>query len=219
MFEAMKFDDQIDYWNKVSKEKEFTTSLDLKLLSDYIRPDSLIVDYGCGYGRTLEELYKQGFKNLIGFDFASEMIERGKLEFPYLNLKTSENNRIDCHSNSVDLVILFAVLTCIIDNELQRELMSEIKRILKPGGLIYINDFLVNSDERNLERYNKFAIKYKTYGVFELPEGAVLRHHEENWIAILTKDYIKETYKRIEFKTMNGNISNGFIFIGRKNKE
>jgi ubiquinone/menaquinone biosynthesis C-methylase UbiE len=213
----MKFANQIEYWNTVSKEKEFTTSIDVKLISDHIKTDSLIVDYGCGYGRILDELYSHGFKNSIGFDFASDMIERGKTEFPYLNLKTSRNNRIDCDSNSVDLVILFAVLTCIIDNEMQKELMNEIKRVLKPGGLIYINDFLVNSDERNVDRYNKFANKYGTYGVFELTEGAILRHHEENWISELTKDFFKETYKKVKFKTMNGNISNGFIFIGRKN--
>ena len=213
----MKFDNQIKYWNKASKEKEFTTSLDIQLISHYIGTNSLIVDYGCGYGRILNEFYLCGFKNLIGFDFASEMIKRGKKEYPYLNLKISKNNKIDCDSNSVDLVILFALLTCIIDNRMQEELINEIKRALKPGGLIYINDFLVNSDKRNLNRYNKFVNKYGTYGVFELTEGAILRHHEENWIANLTKDYTKKIFKKIELITMNGNISNGFIFIGQKN--
>ncbi len=213
----MKFDNQIEYWNNVSKEKKFTTSLDMKLISDYIETDSFIVDYGCGYGRTLNELYLHGFKNLIGFDFASEMIKRGEKEYPYLNLKTSKDNRIDCDSNSVDLVILFALLTCIIDNGIQTGLISEIKRVLKPGGLIYINDFLINSDKRNLDRYNKFAKKYGTYGVFELTEGAILRHHEKNWISYLTKDYIKKIFKKTKLITMNGNISNGFIFIGQKN--
>ena len=213
----MKFDNQIEYWNNISREKEFTSFLDIKLISDYIGTDSFIVDYGCGYGRTLNELYLLGFKNLIGFDFASEMIKRGRKEYPYLNLKTSKDNRIDCDSNSVDLVILFAVLTCIIDNGMQEELINEIKRVLKPGGLIYINDFLVNSDKRNQDRYNKFANKYGTYGVFELTEGAIFRHHEENWISYLIKDYIKKIFKKIKLVTMNGNISNGFIFIGQKN--
>jgi len=216
MNRSMKYNNQIEYWNTVSKEKEFSTSLDFKLIADYLKIDSLIVDYGCGYGRTLNELYSQGFKNLMGFDYASEMIEYGKNKFPYLNLQTSENNRIECDSNSVDLVILFAVLTCIIDNDMQEELINEIKRVLKPGGLIYINDFLINSDERNLDRYNKFADKYGTYGVFELIEGAIVRHHEENRIFKLTKDFSKETYKKIQFTTMNGNVSNGFIFIGQK---
>lgn len=204
------------YWNKVAPKKNFTTTLDFKLIPDSIQKDSLIVDYGCGYGRTLYELHSFGFHNLLGFDFAADMIERGKSEFPYLDLKTSTDNKIDCKSGSVDMVILFAVLTCIIEDEKQELLINEIQRVLKPGGIIYINDFLVNSDERNVKRYNKFLKKYETYGVFELPEGAVLRHHEEHRISHLTRNFRKKTYKTIQFKTMNGHISNGFIYVGKK---
>ena len=207
---------QKEYWNKVSAAKEFTTALDLNLMPDSIKKDSFIVDYGCGYGRTLNELYVQGFRNLLGFDFSEDMIERGKAEFPYLDLRTSKDNKIDCDSGSVDMVILFAVLTCIIKDEKQQALIREIKRVLKPGGIIYINDFLMNSDERNTKRYNQFVDKHGTYGVFELPEGAVLRHHEEDRVKQLTKDFITETYQTIQFKTMNGHVSNGFVFVGRK---
>lgn len=39
------------------------------------------------------------------------------------------------------MIILFAVLTCITEDEKQNALINEIKRVLKPGGIIYINDF------------------------------------------------------------------------------
>ncbi|MDP7980208.1 hypothetical protein [Bacillus multifaciens] len=35
-------------------------------------------------------------------------------------------------------------------------------------------------DERHIERYTKYHEKYHTYGVFELADGAVLRHHHED---------------------------------------
>lgn len=212
----MEFESQINYWNNVATEKEFTTQLDFQLISDFVTKDSLILDYGCGYGRTLNELSSFGFKNLLGFDFSREMISRGKKQFPQLDLQTCENNKIGCNSNMIDLVILFAVLTCIIDNSRQLDLINEIKRVLKPDGLIYINDFLLNKDQRNSDRYEKFAKKYENYGVFELDEGAILRHHNEDWIFQLTEHFEREAYKKIKFKTMNGNISNGFVFIGRK---
>lgn len=207
---------QKEYWNKVASTKNFTTALDFNLIPDSIKKNSLIVDYGCGYGRTLNEFHASGFNNLMGFDFAADMIERGKKEYPFLDLRTSKDNKIDCDSGSVNMVILFAVLTCIIENEKQDALIHEIQRVLKPGGIIYINDFLVNSDERNTKRYNQFLEKYGTYGVFELPEGAVLRHHEQDRVAQLTKDFITETYKTIQFKTMNSHISNGFVYVGKK---
>ena len=207
---------QKQYWDKVAKNKKFTTYLDIDLLSKYLDKESLIVDYGCGYGRTLNELYLKGFKNTIGFDFSPKMIERGKREFPFFDLRVSKNNMIDIEPASVDAVILFAVLTCIIDDEAQIKLIEEIQRALKPGGIIYINDFLVNDDERNTNRYNNFLSKYNNYGVFELEEGAVLRHHNENWIKKLTSEFNNKEYNHITFKTMNGHTSNGFVFIGTK---
>ena len=214
----MKKESQKQYWNNVADNKEFTTQLDIDLLSKYLDNESLIVDYGCGYGRTLNELYLMGYKNTIGFDFSTKMIERGKREFPFLDLRVSMDNMIDFNSNSVDSVILFAVLTCIIDDETQINLIEEIQRVLKPGGIIYINDFLVNENERNMKRYNNFLSKYNKYGVFELEEGALLRHHKEEWINKLTSMFTKEEYKKIVFRTMNGHISNGFVFIGSKKK-
>jgi len=213
----MNNDNQIKYWNKVAKKKDFTTSLDLTIFSKLINKNSLLVDYGCGYGRTLNELYSHGYKNLIGFDYAYEMIERGKVEYPYLDLRVSKDNKIDCPSNSVDILFLFAVLTCIISDDAQKELIKEIKRILKPNGFIYINDFLINSDERNKKRYEKYGEKYNKYGVFELPEGAILRHHKKSWIMELTKEFDEFFYKKNTFQTMNGNLSNGFVYFGKRN--
>lgn len=207
---------QQDYWNEVSRYKEFTTLLDTSLFSGLIDYNSFIVDYGCGYGRTLNELYLKGYNNLLGFDFASEMISRGKKEFPYLNLQLSNGNIIDCPSNSVDLILLFAVITCIIDDNEQKQLIEEIKRVLKPGAYIYINDFLINTDERNKLRYNKYKDKYGKYGVFELAEGAILRHHSKDWIFELTSSFEKVHYKENTFKTMNGHVSNGLSYIGKK---
>ncbi len=50
--------------------------------------------------------------------------------------------------------------------------MGEIQRVLRPHGSLYINDFLINHDQRNVDRYNVFKEIYGTYGVFRLDEGA-----------------------------------------------
>lgn len=212
----MNYNTQIDYWDSVASQKNFTTTLDLSLITNELNKNALIVDYGCGYGRTLNQLHNIGFNALVGFDYSAEMISRGKKEFPQLDLRVSKNNQIDCDSNTIDLVIIFAVLTCIIDNQVQKDLIHEIVRVLKPSGLIYINDFLINTDERNIERYEKFKNKYDNYGTFELGEGAILRHHDSKWIAELTEKFEDLVNETIYFKTMNGNKSNGIKYLGRK---
>ncbi|MCK5695872.1 MAG: hypothetical protein KAH62_04610 [Desulfobacula sp.] len=67
---------------------------------------------------------------------------------------------------------MVAVLTCIVKNKNQALLMGEIQRVLRPHGSLYINDFLINHDQRNVDRYNVFKEIYGTYGVFRLDEGA-----------------------------------------------
>ena len=94
-------------------------------------------------------------------------------------------------------------------------MMNEIKRVLKPNGIIYINDFLLNDDERNIKRYNKFDDKYNCYGIFELDEGAILRHYDEKRIEELIKDFDTIEYEKVVYTTMNGNNSNGFNYLGK----
>ena len=164
----------------------------------------------------MNELYQSGYTNLLGFDISDKMIERGRKQYPYLNLKLKKDDSIELQDNNADAVILFGVLTCIVDDNEQRKILQEIKRILKPNGILYVNDFLLNSDDRNTERYEKYKNEFGVYGAFELPEGAILRHHSEKWIKELLKDFSVLNYEHIIFTTMNGHKPNGFYFIGAK---
>jgi ubiquinone/menaquinone biosynthesis C-methylase UbiE len=101
---------------------------------------------------------------------------------------------------------------------MQKNLISEISRVLKKGGILYINDYSLNDDPRNLKRYEKYKNKYGIYGVFELPEGAVLRHHSSEYISNLTKDYQELIFEKTIYDTMNGNKSNGFYYMGKLKK-
>ena len=206
---------QEEYWDSVSGTKNFPTPFQITEFEKFVSKDMNILDVGCGYGRTLNELYEGGYKHLHGIDFSQGMIERGLKLFPYLNLQKNESGILPFPDNNFYAVILIAVLTCIYDDASQLQLISEIKRVLKTGGILYINDYLANFDDRNLERYDMYEDKYSKYGVFELPEGAILRHHTEEYFFELMKDFGTLRYKRIIYTTMNGNKSNGFYFIGK----
>lgn len=208
--------EQKDYWNRAAADKEFTTPFQLDAFEKYVARDALVLDVGCGYGRTLDELYRAGWRSLIGIDFSEAMIERGRAAYPHLDLRVKRSaEKIDLPDESVDAVILFAVLTCIRTNDEQRRLIAEILRVLRPGGILYVNDFLLNADERNTARYEKFKDKYGAYGIFELPECAICRHHDERWIKELLHCFRELEYSCLTFTTMNGHKSNGFYFIGR----
>ena len=208
--------EQKEYWNKVSKTKQFSTPFQFEEFSKYVKKEDTILDVGCGYGRTLNELNQFGFNHLIGIDFSEGMIERGKELYPNIEFRLMKDSKIDLPDNSVDSVILLAVLTCIIDDKEQENLIQEIHRVLKNDGVIYINDFLLNNDERNLNRYKEFKDKYNKYGIFELPEGAIVRHHTTEWIKNLLNKFKEVSFNETVYTTMNGNKSNGFYYIGKK---
>lgn len=208
---------QINYWDRVAQEKRFSHPLRRDWLTQYLKnPESRILDYGCGYGRTLADLSQAGFTNLVGVDFSEGMLARACAEAPGSLLVRNDGHDLPFKSDYFDVVLLFAVLTCIPDNDEQRRLIAEAERVLRPGGLVYLSDLLVNKDQRNRERYQEYAQAYGCYGVFELPEGVVVRHHRREWIEKLMSPFQQLEYEPFTVTTMNGNASIAFQYLGRK---
>ncbi len=209
---------QNEYWNSVAEEKNFTTVIDIDLFLKYVSKDSKILDVGCGYGRILNELAGAGYTDLIGIDSAENMISRGKRENPNLNLIANPNDKIPFGDNCFDAIILFGVLTCVPENKSQRELLNDIERVLKPGGVIYVNDFLLNSGFKKWSFYKKAKKETGIYGAFKTYDGAMVRHHAEDYILNLLSNFRMLNYRKDIIPTMNGNKSNSFSFIGELSK-
>lgn len=208
---------QISYWDRVAREKRFSHPLRRDWLAEYLKnPLAGILDYGCGYGRTLEELSTAGFQNLVGVDFSEAMLERARIAVPTAGLVRNDGHGLPFRNECFDAVLLFAVLTCIPDSDAQRLLLAEVERVLRPGGVLYVSDLLVNNDQRNRERYLQYAEVFGCYGVFELPEGVVVRHHQREWIEQILSPFEELQYEPFTVTTMNGNASSAFQYLGRK---
>jgi len=182
-----------------------------------LTPSSRILDYGCGYGRVLGVLHQSGFQNLIGLDPAVEMIAMGRRRFPSIAFEVlADFRKAPLPNESVDAVLLFAVLTCVPSDEGQVAIIAEITRLLRPAGLLYISDMCLQTDTRNIERYQIGLEKYGVEGVFDLPEGVTVRHQRREWIDELTCDYQLIAAGDVQLQTMNGHAATGFQWLGRK---
>ena len=206
---------ETSYWDRVAHEKRFSHPLRLDWLWKYSAKQSRILDYGCGYGRTLVDLSTGGFQNLVGVDFSEAMLARARVAAPRAGLVRNDGHSLPFKNECFDAVLLFAVLTCIPADDEQPVLLAEAKRVLRSGGLLYISDLLVNNDPRNRERYERDAGKYGCYGVFELPEGVIVRHHSQEWIEKVTHSFRQVEYDVFTVTTMNGNASAAFQYLGR----
>lgn len=212
----MNIDNQKEYWDKVAEIKTFTHPIDLELINNFLNNQSRIVDFGCGYGRIVKQLTDLGFENVYGFDTSKELIARGISENNLSLYHIDNPTDIKLEDNSIDLIILFAVLTCIPSNKGQNSLISLLLSKLKKGGILYISDYYLQENSVEVERYEYLNGDKNNFGVFKLPEGAIFRHHTKEWIKTLTKDFEIISETPIIVETMNGNIANGFQLIAKK---
>jgi SAM-dependent methyltransferase len=213
----MTLDSQLDYWNRIGPTKTFAHPLNIEKLSLWVQLDSRILDYGCGYGRALGILQSKGYRNLVGMDPAPAMIDRARLDYSHIAFAALNDFRnTGLPAESIDAILLFAVLTSVPRNEDQLAIVAEITRVLRPGGVLYISDMLLQTDPRNVERYERDQKKYEIYGVFDLSDGATVRHHERLWIDSLLRNYETLSFDEIEAQTMNSHPATVFQWFGRR---
>ena len=209
-------DQQVEYWNSTGVGKTFTHPIEPSWLSR-LDPGARILDYGCGYGRLAGELHQRGFEAVEGVDLSPGLITRAREQWPGLRFSVIDTPpELSYPDESFDAVLLFAVLTCIPTDAGQRELVAELRRLLRPGGLLYLSDMCVQDDERNRARYEVFAAKYGVYGVFETGDGAVCRHHEPGWIRGLLTGFDQVATQGVPVQTMNGHPATITQFLARK---
>ncbi|MBF0480828.1 MAG: class I SAM-dependent methyltransferase [Desulfovibrionaceae bacterium] len=208
--------DQIAYWDAVASAHDCTLQPPLELFTNYLPKDAKILDFGCGYGRSLAGLSALGFTDLTGFDPSPAMLERGRREHPGLDLRPLASKELPVPDACADAVLLVGVLTAVAEDDDQRGLVAAIFRVLRPGGLLLLCDFPLQNDARNRERYERFAAKCGRYGVFEVTGGGLARHHDPAWLAELTGGFKRLETLPLSAVTLTGKPAEAVCLILRK---
>jgi SAM-dependent methyltransferase len=204
------------YWDAAAATVSFSHPLNLDWLGRHVAPEAAILDYGCGYGRSLNALFEQGYRNAQGVNISTAMIARGVELHSHLRLQAIDGPPLPFADGAFDAVLLFAVLTCIVGDEDQRALIAEFRRLLRPGGVLYLSDPPLQPDARNLARYDASIGEFGVYGAFRTAYGAVFRHHDPAWLAGLLSDFDGLESEEIDAKTFNGNPTRVRQLIARR---
>jgi ubiquinone/menaquinone biosynthesis C-methylase UbiE len=212
-------DDAAAYWSRVARSKPFAHELDFARLGALLPRTARVLDLGCGWGRSMHAMRAAGWTDVVGADFAEGMLIRGAEESPDLRLVRADGRRLPFRDASFDGAVVLAVLTAVPRDDDQRAIASELRRVLRPGGVVAISDLLLNDDERNAARYRDFAARREPglpWGVFALPEGVTLRHHSRDWLREVFGAFREESFEPFTATTMNGHTSNAFrLFLRR----
>jgi len=190
------------YWDDNAEAYSFAHPIEFDWLAE-LPEGARVLDYGCGYGRATAALAAAGCR-AMGVDFAAGMIARGRREHPGLDLRHVERLPIAEPDGAFDAAILFAVLTCIPGDAEQRALVAELARLIRPGGLLYVSDYLLQTDARYAERYRNGEARHGVYGVWDREDGGVFRHHTRERLDALLEAFKPVAERQVETRTLSG---------------
>jgi len=107
-----------------------------------LRDGMKVLEVGCGTGHGIADLAAANSSvHFTGLDFSHHSIRRAAMNFKGIdNVRFAEGNAMDLpiDDGSTDLVINIESSHCYSDLE---QFFSEVKRVLKPGGVFLIADF------------------------------------------------------------------------------
>jgi ubiquinone/menaquinone biosynthesis C-methylase UbiE len=166
-----------------------------------IEPDFVVLDVGCGGGKTIGKLASHAVQGRVfGIDYSRDMVEYSKKE----NQKLEAEDRINLVQGSVEKMsfpndffdLVTAIETYYFWPNLSRA-FQEIKRVLKPGAKLLIVSEMIKDGKYEVENAEMVAKAHvKLFSVQEivnmlecegLVDVAVFRKSCSPWNAILAK--------------------------------
>lgn len=125
-----------------------------------------ILDAGCGIGRNMYWFLNNGF-NISGIDVNAEAISQLKLQYPDLpedRLLVCSIENIPFDDNHFNHIICSAVLHFAKNNVQFNLMFTEMVRVLKPGGSLFIR----MATDIGIED----KVAFIAHGVYTIPDGS-----------------------------------------------
>jgi len=172
------------------------------------KPDSYILDLGCGNGngtfRLRKSINESGF--IYGLDLTEKMITKAKANNTFDNVDFIKG---DIHSLPFNKNYFNAIISnCVINHSLnKKQVFSEIYRVLKPGGYFLIGDVMAVEELPESVHNDPKAIA-DCYG------GAILKTKYINTVNQLGFKNVQELSSRQYYK--NGFLLESIILKGVK---
>lgn len=168
--------------------------LEIALAMEYIRDGDAVLDVGCGPGVALRSYAGDRRIRACGIDYSEDMVELAKRTLA----GTAGDVPVECRVASVtelpysdddfDVVTSHRCLMALLEWERQQEALREIRRVLKPGGVL----ILMEGTFEGIERLNQYR---RRFGLPEIDPGGrdrllTLKFHEQQLL-----DFVDPLYE------------------------
>ncbi len=123
--------------NYLSQRDQFSNIKYLEKLNKLLKPNSLILDLGCGAGKPIDKwLIIKGHK-VIGIDISEKQIELARKNAPQGQFKVKDMSDLQEKEYQVDAVVSFYTIFH-IPRETHQNLFKKIASFLQKNGLILV---------------------------------------------------------------------------------
>jgi 2-polyprenyl-3-methyl-5-hydroxy-6-metoxy-1,4-benzoquinol methylase len=136
-----------DEWNKLAQQIDViqdakNRALNPRLLAqaEKYAPRGAAFDYGCGAGEWVGMLAQNGHE-VAGFDAADEQVAKARVHFGEAGsfmTRAEFDQQLPGLRGKFELVTSNLVL-CVLEEAEQRQLLTEMKQLLKPGGTMIVS--------------------------------------------------------------------------------
>ena len=145
---AQTDNDELCFWNDRSKlgvaagsNDLIAKQIEIKAISSYVRAGMCILDFGCGNGITAIEIAKNLDVDILGIDYAQDMITAAQTLTQTATLKgrvrfmVGDDQGLSRIRDRFDLVYSERTLINLRDWESQRRAIASLTSLLHPGGI------------------------------------------------------------------------------------
>jgi tellurite methyltransferase len=114
-----------------------------QILRGNIAAGMRVLDAGCGYGRNLVHLLREGCEvfavdaDLDGVEHVRQLSASLRTGLPAENFKVAQIEKMPFRDGFADVVICNSVLHFARDERHFRKLLTELWRVLRPGGMLF----------------------------------------------------------------------------------
>jgi tRNA (uracil-5-)-methyltransferase TRM9 len=123
---------------------------DLKRFREYLTAGGTVLDIGCGNGRVYQ-LCENLQVEYIGIDQSEGLISIARKKYPNVRFDVGSMTELPYEDRSVDVIFCIATFNHLPDRDSRLQSLAEMKRVLKPGGIILMTNWNVLSD--NAQKY------------------------------------------------------------------
>lgn len=132
-----------------------------------------VLDLGCGSGRALKLFVEKGF-NVVGIDFSDVMLGFAKKLVLGASLKKMDIRQLEFPDASFDGIWSFFSLLHIPKRDIET-VFSGLRRVLKPGGILFVAVNLGNEEEGFEDEWLKKGTKMFFY---KMSKKGLVKHLE-----------------------------------------